>query len=312
MPNGIARVLRLATGSTLLALALGACRSATPMYAPSVLDSRLSLVTPGPSSELEAPAAHRVAPVAPEEPYPNLYRRAALSLGIAAYSNFDTTLRVDSDSLAGAVLDLEDTLGVDDSSSVGRLDGHYSFSRRHRVDFTYYDIRRDGTRTTQDDINFGEITIPAGSGVETDFGTRIIKLAYRYNFVADTRTVIGASFGFHTMGLDIAMKTTAGTLQESFNQALPLPVFGLHGEYALSEKWRMLASLEIFRIDLSPFEGFLSDQRLAIEHDTWEHFGWGVGTNSFTLDAEAEGNGSLSADVEYAFSGIMLYLRGSL
>lgn len=290
-------------------LVLGACRATAPLRTPGVVDSHSGLER---VSEARPEVRQDKAPVVPAEPYPNLYRRASLSLGVAAYSNFDTTLRVDSDALIGTVIDLEDTFGVDDSSTVARFDGYYSFSRRHRLDFSYYDLGRDGTRTVQDDINFGEITIPAGSGVETSFDTSIIKLAYRYNFVADTRTVIGASFGLHTMGLDVRMKTVTGTLSESFRQALPLPVFGLHGEYALSEKWRLLASIELLRIDLDPFQGYLADQRLSLEHDTWKHFGWGIGTNSFTIDAEADGNGSLSADLEYAFSGVMLYLRGSL
>jgi hypothetical protein len=301
MQRGHARSrLALATWFPLLGLVLGACRSASPAHTPGVLVSRA------------APTTKQETPATPADPYPNLYRRAALSLGLAAYSNFDTTLRVDSGGLVGTVLDLEDTLGVDDSSAVARLDTYYSFSRRHRVDLTYYDLTRKGTRTTQDDINFGDITIPAGSGVETGFDTWILKLAYRYNFVADVRTVIGASFGFHMMGLDIDMKTTNGSLSESFHQPLPLPVVGLHGQYALSDKWRLLASIEILRVNLDPFEGYMSDQRLALEHDTWEYFGWGIGTNSFTLDAEAEGNDSLTADVEYAFNGVMLYLRGSL
>lgn len=305
MANGIARSgVCLGLWLPLVGLVAGACKTSASRPAALVLDSRSSL--PNFDEAQDAPRA------VAEEAYPNLYRRASLSLGLAAYSNFDTTLRVDSDALVGAVVDLEDTLGVDDSSSVARLDGHYSFSRRHRIDLSFYNIDRDGTRTVQDDLNFGEITIPAGSGVKTSFDTSILKLAYRYNFVADTRTVIGASFGFHTMGLDIAMQTTAGTLSETFRQALPLPVLGLHGEYALSEKWRLLASVEILRINLDPFEGYLADNRLALEHDTWEHFGWGIGTNNFTIDAEAEGNGSLTADLEYAFSGIMLYLRGSL
>lgn len=240
---------------------------------------------------------------------PNLYRRFSLSLGTALYRNFDTSLTVSSDALAGAVLDLEDTLGVSDHSSVFRLDTYYSFSPRHRLDFSYYAIDRNGRRSIPNDINVGEVVIPAGS-VDTTFDTTIFKLAYRYNFVADERTVVGASFGFHTMQFDTSIGTSNNVVEETFKAIAPLPVLGLHGEYALSDKWRLLASAEFLQVDLGSFRGVLVDQRLSIEHDTFEHVGWGLGFNSFNLSANVQDD-PLSADIEYAFQGLMLYLRTS-
>jgi hypothetical protein len=241
--------------------------------------------------------------------YPNLTQKFGLSLGVAAYSSFDTSIRVDSDTLVGAVVDLEETLGVDQSTSVGRLDGFYRFNPRHQVDFAYYDISRSGVRGIDEDIQVGEVVLPSGFEINTKFDTTIFKIDYRYNFVSDERTRIGASFGFHTLSFDTAFMTVSGTVEETFKAALPLPLLGLHFEYALSPKWMLLSTVEVLQVDLGAYSGFISDRRLTLEHNTFENFGWGFGYNGFTLDAEVEGEGRLSSKVNMEYQGLLLYLR---
>lgn len=245
------------------------------------------------------------------KPSPNLYRRAGLDAGVAVLGNFDTTFQVTGDAGAGAILDLEDLLGVDDDSTVARVDAFWSFSPRHRIDVSAFNIQRSGTQEVLgDDIEVGDVTIPAGA-VKTSLDTLVVKAAYRYNFVADTRTTIGASIGLHTLGIDFDIESQGFDVSESFRATAPMPVVGLHGAYALSEHWKLVASAEIFQIDLGFAGGFLADNRLAIEHDPFEHFGWGLAFNGFQLDADVE-DGSLDADLEYAYQGLFLYLRAFL
>ena len=260
----------------------------------------------GPASEAAQGAPQDPAKL---EPYANLYRTFTLAVGGAAYSNFDTTLRIDSDTLVGAVVDLEDTLGVDESAAVLRVDAAYNFNQYHGIGLTFYDIRRDGGRTLAEDISFGDRVFPAGSSVQTKFDTKVLKLAYRYNFVADYRTKIGVSAGFHTMQIDTSLNAASLSVNESFRATVPLPVFGMYWEYSLSPSWKLLSSVEVLQIDIGYARGYLSDTRLSLENDLFEHVGWGIGYNGFKLDATIEGEGRLTGRVEYDFQGLMLYLR---
>jgi hypothetical protein len=211
--------------------------------------------------------------------------------------------------LVGAVVDLEDTLGVEESAAVLRVDAFYNFDKYHGIGGGYYDIRRDGNRTLAEDISFGDRVFPAGSSVQTEFNTKVFKLAYRYNFVADYRTKIGVSAGFHTMEIQTALDAASLSVDESFRATVPLPVFGLYWEYSLSETWKLLSSVELLQIDIGFARGYLSDTRLSLEHDLFESVGWGLGYNGFKLDATIEGEGRLTGRVEYDFQGLMLYLR---
>src|SRR5436190_23387099 len=142
--------------------------------APRVEDTRWLSVAmdDGATGPANAAAQEPQAP-AKLEPYTNLYKTFSLGVGGAAYANFDTTLRVDSDALVGAVVDLEDTLGVDDTAAVLRVDANYNFDHYHGIAVGYYDIRRSGRRTLAEDITFGDRTFAAGSSVDHEFNTNV-------------------------------------------------------------------------------------------------------------------------------------------
>jgi hypothetical protein len=161
-----------------------------------------------------------------------------------------------------------------------------------------------------EDSQIGDILFPAGATVDTDFDTTIYKLDYRYNFVADARTAIGASLGIHWMSLDFAMDGLNASLAEDFRFEAPLPLLGLHFSYALSPRWTLAASQEILRFDFGDYRGYVSDSRLTFEHDTFEHFGWGIGYNGFRLDGRFEDEHHKALAVEYGYQGLMIYLRG--
>jgi len=252
-------------------------------------------------------AAPQAAPTT-EGPYDNLYRRFSLGLGALVLAEFDTNLQVGSSSLgAGAILNLENSLGVDTKATSLRLDSHYAFNRRSSLQFSIYNIERSGKRDLENDIVFGKVIIPAGP-LETEFDTQVVKLSYRYNFVADERTAIAVSAGFHVMGIETGLKSKSFDVEEEFRVTAPLPVLGIHAAYALNHKWTLSASTEIFRISIGDYSGLLTDSQIRIDHDTFEHFGWGMGLNIFDLGLGID-DGDVFADVEFGYIGLMLYIR---
>jgi len=241
--------------------------------------------------------------------YTNLYRKFTFSGGFAAYADFNTQLQVNSTTAgAGANIDMENLLGLDESSLVARFDGRYAFNRDHWLEFSYYDINRDGDRTIAEDIQVGDVVIPAGP-VKSEFDTTIVKLAYRYNFVTDPRTVIGASIGIHLMAIDAKIQSESVNVDERFKVNAPLPLLGLHGAYALSEKWKLAADAEFLQFDVSAYHGLITDTRLTLEHDTFHNFGWGIGFNGFRVNGQIDGNSDLVAKLDYGYQGLMVYLR---
>lgn len=170
-----------------------------------------------------------------EEYYDNIYHTFELDAGGALYGDFNTELQVSTPAVIGAILSLEDELGVSQSASVLRADMQYKFNRRNGLQLSYYDIRRDGEKTIPNDIIVGGVTIPAGS-VETEFDTLILKFNYQYNFVAEPRVLIGASIGVFWINLQTSIRSQTVNIEQSFEGNAPLPVLGLHGSYALAAR----------------------------------------------------------------------------
>ena len=103
--------------------------------------------------------------------------RFQIRIGGFFIDRFDTTVRFDSRQYPiGTLIDLEDNFNVDSSENVLRIDGFYRFNKRHRMDWTYYRSRRDGSSVATQEYVIGDpddpdggIVIPkdAGSGSPT-------------------------------------------------------------------------------------------------------------------------------------------------
>src|SRR5688572_8535870 len=74
------------------------------------------------------------------------YAWPRLSLSVAGeyFDRVDTTFRVDSDILGrGTELDLEDALDVDETAFAARVDASWHFFKRHWIDVSYFDLKRE-------------------------------------------------------------------------------------------------------------------------------------------------------------------------
>jgi len=87
--------------------------------------------------------------------------RFSFRIGAQAFTTLTTRLRLDSETLGmGTEIELEDAANLEEHIQVVRLDGTYNFNRRHHADFAYYDIDREGGRSTTQDISFGDVFFP--------------------------------------------------------------------------------------------------------------------------------------------------------
>jgi len=76
----------------------------------------------------------------------------SLSIGVFLTDRNNTT-RVDGTAgMDGSVVDLEADLGLDGSDSVFRIDGYYRFNKKHRLDFSVFDLSRTASTVIQKDI----------------------------------------------------------------------------------------------------------------------------------------------------------------
>jgi hypothetical protein len=234
-------------------------------------------------------------------------------------SNIDTSFRIGSG--LGVDLDVEELLGLDATTSVFRLDALWRFSenRRHRLDFSWFSIKRDATTRIIQDITIGEgsdqITIDSGTDVSSFFDLDIYEIGYSYSFFQDDRIDVAAGIGAYIMPLDFGLKVTGLVAEEgSAKFTAPLPVVGLRMDIALTPKWFIRTGGQVFYIEFDNFTGSLLKVRAAVEYNPWKHVGLGLGFDTLNALIEADGDTDwpgvdLNGKVDFSYTGLQLYVR---
>jgi hypothetical protein len=234
-------------------------------------------------------------------------------------SDVDTSLRLGAG--LGVDIDLEDLLGLDSTNSVFRVGGLWRFTdnQRHRLDLSWFSLSRDSTLEILGDITFEndegeEITIGAGTTVDSFFDLDIYQLSYSYSFFQDDRLDLAAGIGLYIMPIDLGL-STSGFVNEraSANFTAPLPVLGLRMDVALTPRWYIRTGTQVFYVEYKNFTGSILSFAAAVEYKPWEHVGIGVGFDTLGINIEADGEDwpeiDLRGKLEFNYTGLQLYLR---
>ena len=249
----------------------------------------------------------------------NPWEKFGVNLGVFLFRT-DSEFRIGSG--VGVDIDVEDILGLDEDDMVFRTDVSWRFSenRRHRLDFTWFSLNRDGSRKIEDDITVGvgddEITIEAGNTVDSFFNLDIYELAYSYSFFQDDRIDLAALVGLYVMPIDFGINVSGlVNVNESEKFTAPLPVVGLRMDIALAPRWFLRTGTQIFYLEYDKFKGSIVDVMAAFEYNPWKHVGIGLGFDLLGVRLEAEGEDwpgiDFNGKVEFIYTGFQLYLRFS-
>lgn len=237
------------------------------------------------------------------------WEKWSLSLGGFA-STLASDVRVGTPGV-GAEIDLDEVLGLESSDTVFRIDAAYRFgsSRKHRWDFTWFDLSREATRTLTQAINVDGTIYPVGTTVDSVFDLAFYNVRYSYSFLQDDRVDLAGSVGLHVTDIGLTIHSlTQGTSGDTVTA--PLPLIGARLDVALTEKWYARSSVEFLYLALGDFKGKISDVLLAAEYRAWKNFSIGAGLNAVAMSLEAESESSgvkFVGDVNIDFVGLIFY-----
>jgi len=261
-----------------------------------------------------------IQPALAEDPVSHDTPGEKFSLNLGYFiSDVDTDLRIGSG--LGVSIDVEDALGLDSTNSVFRVDALWRFTdnRRHRLDFQWFVFRRDGSNTILQDIlikdeDGHEITIPAGTQVESFFDLDIFQAAYSYSFFQDDRMDLATSIGLYIMPINFGLKTTGLVdVDETERFTAPLPTLGLRADFAITPKWFFRSGFQVFYLEIDEFKGTALETNAAVEYFPWKHLGFGLAYNAFNLHIEADGEDypqiDFKGELNFKYVGLLLYTK---
>lgn len=291
-------------------------RSVWPAIVAFPVFSLLPIVSSCAGASVQPPSAETAAPEGSDAAS---WPRLGLRVGGAFLGDFDTELRLDSRRFGrGTTLDFEDDLGFESTADVARADLWWRIdeNRRHRIELSWFDISRRGQKVIDREIQWGDEVIPVSAGVDSRFRTKIWKLTYCYNFLVRDTWELGASVGVHGLGIETSLQARNLDLGDEFEAELPMPLLGLHGEWLVLPRVRVLGSAEALYVeindlgglvDASDLEGYVLDLRLGVEWEPVRHVGLGLGYNFFELDVSL-GEDLLELSGLYRYQGLLAYV----
>ena len=221
----------------------------------------------------------------------------------------------------GASLDVEDLLGLDETTSSFRIDGGWRFSRnkRHKLDFGWFAFSREGNSTI-----FQQIEIPPELGggtigpgeVKSEFNFDIIRLKYEYSLILDDRLDFNIGIGLFVMPIEFGFTAIVNGIEKRELEediTAPLPVISVGLDLAITPKWFLRQDFEVFYLEIDDFEGSILSTTLAVEYLPWKNFGFGLGVDGKRVQIETNNSDYPGMDwrgnVEFSYLGALLYAK---
>lgn len=228
----------------------------------------------------------------------------------------DTTLRVDSsDGAIGTQLNLEQDLGLRDSSTEPWLLLGARLGDRWRLEFEYFNMKRDASTTLARSIRFGDANYPVLAPVATQFDSSIYRFSVGFSFLRTPQAEVGATLGAHVTHFKIGVTGQASVtgqlsqiVEEVEDQTVPLPTLGLYATYALARSWTLATRADILDIKVNDYDGRLLNVGASLMYSFTRNFGAGLGYRYLDYKLEAI-RSDFRGDFNYKFHGPTLFVH---
>lgn len=207
--------------------------------------------------------------------------------------------------------DLKVDQGIETSDVDFSIYGLWRITPRIRLEAGYSGIDKEANDTLGADIELGSLTIPAGLSLDGKFETNVVRLALGYAFYRGNSSEFGVDLGVNYTTIKESFRVSSPGLPNlevtSLDVSEPLPTIGLFLNYAFTPELYMTTRAGVFSFDIGDIDGTIFDFFGGLEYRPWEHVGLGLAYTYNSADLTVK-DGANNADIEYDYSGPLLYL----
>ncbi len=207
-----------------------------------------------------------------------------------------------------------DDLGIDGDETSLYLSGRWRFADSWRLDLEYFGLNQDGVGMTDFDLEYDDVTIPAGVAVTADFQSDIFAVMLGWSFVRDERKELGVGLGLHIADLKSSI-AGSGTIngvplpvvKDSSDITAPLPNVRLYGGYAFTPALALEAGLGYFSLNYDKYDGEMLTATAVLEWRPHKNFGIGAGYTYLDVDLEVDEKNRIET-YDFRINGPILYV----
>jgi hypothetical protein len=208
---------------------------------------------------LASGAAHAEDYLSPTE------ERLRLSLGVV-YLDSNTTVQIDSSNgMTGTLVNAENDFRLSKEDFEAKFQLMLRVGERNRLRFDYFSLDRTGSATLGSDIAFRNVELLSGDLVDTTLSIDVLSLTYEYSFIHNERFELAATLGINDTDLSARARVDTPTrhVDQTEDQAGPLPTVGLDGTYVISKRFYLDGRIAYFKANVDHLDGSLGFYELS-------------------------------------------------
>jgi len=236
------------------------------------------------------------------------------TLQIGAYNaQADTRVRLDgTGGRFGTEVSFEGDLGGEDSKALPTFDMLWRFNPRHAIEASVISLRREGQTTLRGTINWGDVSFPVNSTINSNFDSDIVRLAYRWSMIHDDRAELGVLLGVHYTRIETSISSTGSnaSLSDSASVEYPLPTIGLVGAVRLGDNWRLAGFGQLLKLKINDYDGEVLNFSAGIEWAFSQGMYAGLGYDYYKYNLVSTKDNA-RGEFNYEFDGPKLYFGWS-
>lgn len=196
--------------------------------------------------------------------------------GGALWADSNVTGSLNRGRLAGAIIDFEDDLGLDEENFIGVLTVRARFFERWLFEAEYFKLDRDNERTLSRTLDWGEETIPIDAAVRSSFDVEDTRLSVGYSFFKTQDKEVGIGLGAHVTRMEASLSSERREGQAATETA-PLPFLTMYARIALTDRWLLSIRVDRLSLDTGSIDGSVFSSGTEFVYQPWRHFSIALG-----------------------------------
>ena len=212
--------------------------------------------------------------------------------------------------------DLEESLGLDDSTDLFMGEFGWKFSRNWDVGLQYFRASRDAKETIDESFEWQGNVYDVGATISAETSTEITRLFFSRKFVIDGPHSLRVGAGLHFLKIqaEISGEATLEDQSTGFRRStakteFPIPNIGAKYQWAMSERWLLNARVDWLSASIEEYSGGIWNVSGGVNYSVSDHFAIGGNYQFFRISGDVKDN-QWKGEIKTTFTGPYLYLMG--
>jgi len=214
-------------------------------------------------------------------------------------------------------IDLSKEFKIRSTERTESLEFGWRFGKKWLFRGQYFSVGGSKSATLDEDVQWGDYTFGAGTGVSAGIDVSITRFYFGYTIRRDDVQEFGVGGGLHRLDLSAFIRGQAiinnnppAVAELSASTTGPLPNIGGRYIRSLSRRWAMTVRLDWLSASIDKYDGQIVNAAVGVNFVMTRHFGIALSYNYFGLDIGIKDT-NWKGDAESRIHGPFVYLSAS-